>query len=120
MYIATYVIDIAALLFLIGLLYSSAALNKNRKKPFLIGIVLTLIIILSEAVTIYAASEAFNNRSLHILCNVLGFAFTPIVPVAITLIFDRKIFSKWRIVLLPTLVNVVFALLSPFYDGYFM
>ena len=34
MYIATYIIDIAALIYLIALLYSSTALNANRKTIF--------------------------------------------------------------------------------------
>lgn len=91
MYIATYVIDIAALFYLIGLLYSSTTFNANRKKPFLIAVVLTIIIILSEVGTLLTNNESFNLRSINILCNVLGFAITPIIPIVITLIFDNVI-----------------------------
>jgi len=52
MYIATYIIDMAALFYLMGLLCSSTTLNIHRKKPFLAAVILTIIIILSEAGTI--------------------------------------------------------------------
>ncbi len=113
MYIATYLIDIAALFFLIWLLYSSASLNINRKKPFLAGIILTIIIILSEAGTIFANNGSLNLRNIKIFLNVLGFSLAPMIPIVIALIFDRKILSTHRIWLVPTLINIVATVLSP-------
>lgn len=115
MYIATYVIDIAALFYLIGLLYSSTTFNANRKKPFLIAVVLTIIIILSEAGTLLTNNESFNLRSINILCNVLGFAITPIIPIVITLIFDNVILKSHKLLLIPTLINLVATVLSPIF-----
>lgn len=77
MYIATYMIDIAALFFMIGLICSNTALNIYRKKPFLLAIILTVIIILAEAGTIFTDSGSLNLRSINILCNILGFTLTP-------------------------------------------
>jgi len=89
MHTATYIIDVAALFCLIGLLYSSTVLNTERKKPFLIAIFLTVVIILSEVGTILANNMNLNLRNLNILFNILGFAFTPMIPIAITLIFEE-------------------------------
>ena len=119
MYIATYLIDIVALFFLIWLLYSSAALNNHRKKPFLIGIILTIIIILSEAGTVFTDNGSLNFRSINILCNVLGFSLTPIIPIAITLIFDRRILTTHKLMLVPTFINIVAAVLSPVFGFIF-
>lgn len=115
MYIATYTIDIAALFCLIVLLYSSTTLNNYRKKPFLIGIILTVVIILSEAGTVFTDNGSLNIRSINILCNILGFALTPMIPIAIILIFDRRILRTHKHLLIPTLINILFTLLSPLF-----
>ncbi|MGI6425382.1 MAG: hypothetical protein ACOX2A_09295 [Tepidanaerobacteraceae bacterium] len=115
MYIATYIIDIAALFYLIGLVYSSTSLKCDRKNPFLISIILTIIIILSEAGSIFAENGSLNLRSINILCNILGFALTPIIPIAITLIFDKSILRKHKLMLVPTLINIVATVLSPLF-----
>jgi hypothetical protein len=94
MYIATYTIDIAALFCLIWFVYSSTALNIWRKRPFLIGIILILIVILSEAGTVFANDGSFNLRGLNVMCNVLGFSLSPLIPIAITLIFYEKILRR--------------------------
>lgn len=112
MYLTTYIIDIAALICLIGLLSSSTALNKERKKPLLMGIVLTVIIIVSEAGTILAGSGNLDLRNVNIISNVIGFALTPVIPLVITFIFDRRILKTHRYLLLPTLVNLAAAVLS--------
>lgn len=119
MYIATYLINIAALLFLLGLLYSSTALNINRKKPFLASIIITIIIILSEAGSIFSSNGSLNLRSINIFSNLLGFSLTPMIPIVITLIFDKRILKTHRLWLVPTLVNLSAAVLSPMYGFIF-
>lgn len=115
MYIATYTIDIAALFCLIWFVYSSTALKIWRKRPFLIGIILILIVILSEAGTVFANDGSFNLRGLNVMCNVLGFSLSPLIPIAITLIFYEKILKRHKFILVPTLINIVATVLSPFF-----
>jgi len=115
MYISAYIIDIAALLYLAGAVYSSTALNLFRKKPFLIGIIFTVIIIVSEAGTVFAGNGNLNLRSINILCNILGFALAPVIPLAIAFIFDRRFFRRYRFLLIPTFVNIVLTVLSPLF-----
>lgn len=114
-YIATYSIDIVALFFLCALLHSSNMLNIYRKKPFLFGIMLTVIIIMSEAGSILAGGGSTGLRNLNILCNVVGFALTPIVPFALIAISDIMILRMHKFLLLPTLINIVASVLSPFF-----
>lgn len=119
MYISTYIIDITALFYLIGVLNSSAALNVYRKKSFLMAIILTIIIILSEVGTIFANNGSLNIRSINIFCNILGFALTPLIPLVIILIFDKRIFITHKLWLAPTLINIVATVLSPLFKYIF-
>lgn len=119
MYIATYTIDIAALIFLFWSLYSGPAVNIYRKRPFLIGIILTLVVILSEAGTVFAGNGNFNLRTIHILCNVLGFALAPIIPLVIALIFDGRLIRNRKLLLFPSLINMIATLLSPLFGFVF-
>jgi len=112
-YIATYSIDIVALLFLCFLSHRSNMLNNYRKKTFLFGIVLTVIIILSEAGTILAGNENIGLRNLNICCNVVGFALTPIIPLALIAISDISIIQTHKFILIPTLINIIAVALSP-------
>lgn len=115
MYLATYAIDVAALIYLIGLLHSSTALNSERKRPFLIGIILILIIVLSEAGTVFTNNGLPSLRNLNVFCNILGFALTPMLPITIARIFDSRLFRRHQLLLIPTFINVLAAVLSPWY-----
>jgi len=115
MYIATYIIDIVALVYLIVLLYSSTSLNKKRKIPFLMGSILTIIIILAEAGTVFIGNDHLNSRFLSIIFNIIGFGLTPVIPIVLTLIFDRNFFNSHRFLLVPTIINIVAVILSPKY-----
>lgn len=119
MHTAAYLIDIAALFYLMGLLHSNTSLNAERQKPFLIAVTLTISVIVLEAATIVTNNYNLNLRGFHILCNTLGFALAPLIPLAIALIFDRMILEKHRIMLLPTGLNAAAAALSPVFGWIF-
>lgn len=119
MYIATYILDIGALFYLLGILYTSSDLNVYRKKPFLIGVMLTIIVILAEAGTIYTNNGSLSLRSINIFCNILGFILTPIIPIIVARIFDRRIIKKYKFIFFPILINTIATLLSPLYGFIF-
>jgi|SRR5690554_1967370 len=119
MYFATYLIDIFALLVLIWLLYSSTSLNVYRKKPFLIGVLLTIIIILAEAGSLYVADGSLNLRNAHIFFNILGFSLTPLIPIVIAFIIDKKILISNKFIIIPSIINAVITLLSPIFKFIF-
>lgn len=119
MYIATYAIDLAAFLLLLWLLHTSTALNINRKKPFFSGIILTIVIILSEAGTIFTNNMDVSLRGINILCNILGFTLAPAIPIIITTIFDSTILRTHKYLLIPTLINIVATVLSPLFGFIF-
>lgn len=119
MYLTTHLINIAALFCLIGLLYSHTGLQANRKRPFLAAMILTVMVIFAEVGTIYADYEHLNLRNLNMLSNVLGFSLTPLIPIVITLIFDKRILTTHRIWLIPSVLNLIAAVASPFWGLFF-
>ena len=114
-YIATYSIDLIALFFLCVSLHCSNMLNNYRKKPFLFGIVITVIIILSETGTILTENGNIELRNLNVCCNVVGFALTPIIPFALIAISDITILQTHKLLVFPTVINSIAAVLSPAY-----
>lgn len=118
-YIATCSIDIAALFLLCVLIHNSSMLNSYRKKPFLFGIILTVTIILAEGGTLLAINGDAALRGFNILCNVAGFALTPVVPLALIAISDIGILRAYKFLFLPTVVNLFAAVFSPSLRLYF-
>ncbi len=80
---------------------------------------LTVVIILAEAGTILAGGGKFGARTVHIFCNILGFALTPMIPLVLLSIIETKVFKASKLLLLPTLINVVAVVLSPLYQFIF-
>ena len=111
--IATYLIDIVALIFLCFLISNNNILDKNRKGPFYLGTVLTILIILSEVGTIIATDGNANLRFLNMLCNVMGFALTPVIPIILIAIFDVKILTSRKFLMIPSILNMLATALSP-------
>lgn len=111
-YIATYSIDIVALLYLLTCCCSSNILENRRKKSFLFAIVLAIVIIMSEAGTLLANDGAIALRGVSILCNVLGFGLTPAIPLALITISDFTLLDKHKWLLWPTWINLAAAVLS--------
>ena len=118
-HIATYFIDIIALVFLYGLLYKSNILNNYRKRPFLFAILLTVLIILAEVGTLLAGNERVELRTLNVVCNTIGFALTPMIPIALIAILDIKFLQTHKVLLLPTLIGFTAAVLSPLFGFIF-
>lgn len=112
-YIATYLIDISALIFLCYLIYNNSILDQNRKGPFYLGAVLTVLIILSEAGTILVENGNADLRYLSIIFNVFGFALTPVIPIFLIVIFDANILKTNKLLLLPSILNMFSTVLSP-------
>ena len=117
-YFATYAIDIAALMFL-ALLIRSNIQDRSRKLPFYVGIGLTVLIIFAEAGTIIAGPDHADIRLLNIVCNVVGFSLTPLIPLTLIAIFDMKFLMKAKFLLMPSLVNIIASVLSPWLGSIF-
>lgn len=112
MYLAVYSLCLVALLYFVVLIWGNTTLNTQRKKAFLAAALLTFVIILAEALTIYTRKDQWDVRTLHLLGNLLGFSLAPLVPFVIGSIIDGG-FRKLRFLcLLPSAVNMVLVLLE--------
>jgi diguanylate cyclase (GGDEF)-like protein len=112
-YISIYAIDIIALFFLFALLQKESMISKHLKKSFTYSIFFTVLVVVSEFGNIAASQSYANIRFLNILFNVIGFSFTPIIPIVLIWVFDSKIINKFKLLLLPTFLNIIFVILSP-------
>lgn len=119
-YVAIYIIDVIGLIFLARLLHNNNVIGSYRKKPFLYGILFTNLIILLEGGTILVDRGGnLQLRGLNILYNTLGFALAPIIPIILIGILDRKVIKKYKIFLLPTMLNFIVTILSPYFGWFF-
>lgn len=113
--IAISLINIIALVILSRMINGNNVIVNRRKKPFALGIALTIVVILAEIGTIVADDGGSSWRSLNILSNVLGFMFTPLIPVVFLAIFDIKMIQTRLFLLLPAFLNGIAAILSPIF-----
>jgi diguanylate cyclase (GGDEF)-like protein len=114
-HVALYTLDIVALLFLYGLMFSNNLLSKPRKMAFTVGIILTVFIIIAEVGTVLTQNGSSDLRVLNILFNVIGFSFTPVIAIVLLAIFDSNVLQKSLLFLIPTFSNIILVLLSPWY-----
>lgn len=114
-----YALDIIVLFFLHGLLHNNSLLSKHRKRSFVLGVVITVLVILAEVGTLLVVNGSADLSGLNTLFNMLGFALTPLIPIVLMSIFDTAAIQKHYVVLLPSLVNILAVLLSPLYGFIF-
>lgn len=112
-YIIIYIMDISALLFLFVLLRVDNLMGARRSRAFSYGIIFTIVVILSEFGTILASEGSAEFRTFNVFCNVVGFAITPTITMVLIAIFDTKILRTKKVLLLPTILNTIAVLLSP-------
>jgi diguanylate cyclase (GGDEF)-like protein len=118
-YITTAVIDVIALVLLSGLLRGNYILADYRKKPFIFGILIAILVIISEAGTVLAGSGGPQLRFINLTFNSIGFAFTPFIPISLIAIFDAEVLKNQRILFLPSFMSFAIAAMSPLFGLYF-
>ena len=111
--IATSAINITALVILSRLVNSNNILSSQRKRPFINGIVLTIVVMLAEVGTMVASDSGPEWRGLNVVSNVFGFMLTPFIPIVLLAIFDNEVLRTRLYFLLPALFNGIAAVLSP-------
>jgi diguanylate cyclase (GGDEF)-like protein len=113
--IAIAAINITALGLLARMVFGNTILVHQRRRPFFIAIILTILIVVAEIGSIVAGNGDASWRYLNVVSNVLGFMLTPFIPLVLLSIFDRKIIQTRWYLLIPAFLNGVAAALSPFY-----
>lgn len=113
--ITIYTINIISLFFLLTFIHVNKAIDNNRKKAFLYAVICTVVIILTELGTILVAGRNSNFFGLNIFFNIIGFSLAPFLPIILISIFSPKILRTHPLLLVPTLINTLASLLSPFF-----
>lgn len=117
--IALSVIDIVALLMLVGLLTKENLLNDHLKRYFKYSVHITIIIIINETGTFLVDNQGSGYKSFNEIFNVIGFLLTPLVPLLLIEIFSANVLKKNKYILIPTLINTLVVILSPWFGFIF-
>ena len=114
-HIVLYMLDVFALIFLLGLLHGYNMLGNQRKSPFFLGVILIILVIISEAGSVIACDGGPELRHFSVLFNLIGFILTPVIPIILMAILDIKILQRHKILLIPTIINAITVSLSPYF-----
>lgn len=118
-YLSMYIVNSIALIFLLYYIYGDKFLDMKRKKDFSLSIIFVILMMVLELGTLYVSYENANIYWANQLFNTIGFMLTPIIPLFLMTIFDTNILKKYKWIYIPTLVNIIFSLLSPFLNFIF-
>lgn len=114
-FIILYVIDVLALVFLLVLVQDNNLLSCRHKSSFSWALIFTVLVILCETGSVALLDKGPAFRGLHLGVNTLGFFLAPFIPLALMRVFDGDIFSQKGWLLLPSLLNGLAVILSPFF-----
>lgn len=119
-YMAIYIVDVIALFFLLVLLNKDNILVETRKRVFILGIVLSIIVIIAEFGTILFNEGIPQLTTANKIFNVIGFLIAPTIPLVLMAIFEKGIIRNHLYLLIPTVLNSIAVLLSPFWGLVFL
>lgn len=102
-----------AMLTLDYMIKNSDILEKRMKKYFRLTILFIMLVVCAEAGTTVAETLPANYRIFHVLCNVVGFSLSPVVPLLLACAFCNRYTSFWNWSALPAFINIVFTVISP-------
>ena len=112
MNVSTYLINVFALIYLAVFLQNSTMLKNQRKRPFAIAIAFAIAAILAEMGTVASAGRP-ELSGLHTVLKMAVFALSPMITLTLIAIFDTQALSKHKWMLLPSAINLFFAVMSP-------
>ncbi len=115
MYFALALINIIALSLLAFFIVNNKSLVKHVRFYFTMAVCLTIIAILAEAGTLYFTENTLLHRLFNTLSNVIGFILTPMIPIVLARAIVSKSKSLRLLFLIPSFVNAIVVILSPFF-----
>lgn len=110
------ILTITILAILLRWVSSDIMLEKRKKRYFVYCILLTMIITAAELGCSLTDNTIPENRGLSILFNIIGFSLTPFVFLVESNIYNSK---KNILTYVPSLINLVMAIVSPYYGWIF-
>jgi len=115
-YLSNEILSIIMLILLALLISINKTISKQIENSYYITIFSTIIVILAEIVcSIFCNMQGKEYIIFTYISNIIGFTLSPVIPIFMSFIFDLRISKKLKILLeIPTLLNAVLVLLSPF------
>lgn len=111
-YLTISIVNIIGLLILGYIIYESNAIDKMERLLFHLSILAIIIVIISEAVTIYFDCTQTSHRLLCIIGNTVGFSLAPFIPVLLGYMVSGRPGKLGLLFGIPALVNLILSLLS--------
>lgn len=111
--IAPGILNAILLLFLYWLVSRNRILSPRRTQHYKIALLLTIFMLLAENLTVAADAGGPGWRVVNLLCNTLGFAFSPLLPIVLASIYTENSRDSLAL-LLPQALVAAAALISPF------
>ncbi len=119
-YLGGSIVDLLALLILAVFVAVNQGLLKKRKRLYLVTVFTAIVVIVAEAGTVLFEKSVYNQMTLHIACNILGFVLTPVIPMYLAFSLRMDLHKKQRyLMMIPCLFNLMASALSPFTIGVF-
>lgn len=112
-YVAIDVLTICTLLILIHFIVSNVFFLPEMKKNFILAATLAALVTLAQMLTVLFENHLYSNHFLQQLSNVVGFAFTPFVALALSRAFLTERLTSQKFLIFPVWVNLAFVLTSP-------
>ncbi|MEA4972553.1 hypothetical protein SDC9_94066 [bioreactor metagenome] len=113
-YLVSGIINIVMLIMLAKLIYINKWLSPKIEQSYFIAIASTIILIIAEIATFVFDNSVIEYRKYSVLANVIGFSLSTTIPISMSIIFEARITQKIKKCLaIPTLINLIFVLLSP-------
>lgn len=115
-YIFLGIVSTMAMLLLYAIIKNNEILSRKMKMFFTYAILGTIIVTLCEIGTYFFEKPYMDFRLESLFCNVIGFSISPFIPVFMALSFCNADYSKLKIWVFPATLNMIFIVLSPFFD----
>ncbi len=77
----TAIVNAAALMLTLLSTWKNRSMNRSRKIGFSILFASVALVVITEAITVYADGRSSDFRALNLISNYIGFIFTPLLPI---------------------------------------
>ena len=112
-YLAIGIVNIMATAVLSYMVHHNDLLDMKVRRHFLVALLCVGLVIAAELGTTFTAYPDAAAVMAQTVFNIIGFSLSPFVPIAIGTAFGDPLIRRKYLFLIPAMINLVFAALSP-------
>lgn len=113
LYIATGIFNIIMLLFLLHLVSNNETMTGLESRAYILTIVLTISVILTEIATSIFDTQGSNFRIPNIMANEVGFTLSVYIPFVLAMLYDKELIKQLKFLLIPAHLFLLVMITSP-------